>query len=736
LGKDGNVITDRLFAEEVDNAGALRRRLALDLPSVDILRGLARLVARVFEAPAVTISFVDGERTWLEISSAPDAAEPPLCVASAPLSSKGSIAGFLALRDFAPRSLDFDRETLLAVFALHVARTYESRLEALREREIERYRLDVLKLAANDAPLQQIFDNLVECVEYSIEDSSCAISLLRDGSLYGASAGHAVPASYLAEIDGLRVGPAAGSCGTAAERRETVIVSDIAVDPLWSKYRHIAAAAGLGSCWSTPIRNSENVVLGTLAIYRRKPSEPTAAHLEFTHEAAHVAAIAIEASGTRSKLERMALHDSLTGLPNRTLFEDRMQQAIASARRTGRSVAVGLMDLNRFKFVNDSLGHAAGDLLLMDVANRLRAVVRPQDTVARMGGDEFLLLMADLEDRESARTIAERFVSALEPSFAPCGREIVVRGSMGISVYPDDARDAPHLLRQADMAMYAAKASGEEIAFYKDAPLAADLVAPRAADLERVEIERSPDGALGKRELELRYEPLVRVADGSVFAAEAIVRRRRPRLGGEASERVSASAEESGLSVELGTWVLEEACRFAARWQAAGGAGAVWVDVSARQLEGADFTSRVARALAAAQLMPAKLCLQVTETVVMRLSLKAAATLGELRRLGVSLAIDDFGSGSSSLNALKTLPIGAVKIGGELLGGVGIGENAADEAIVRAIFGVGETLGLAVVAQGIESQVQRDFVARSGFTLAQGALLSGALSEAELIGLS
>jgi diguanylate cyclase (GGDEF)-like protein len=728
LGKDGNVITDRLFAEEVDNAGALRNRLALDVPSGDILRGLARVVARVFEAPAVSISFVDGERTWLEISSTPDEAEPPLCVASAPLSSNGSIVGSLALRDFALRPLDAERETLLAEFAIQVVRTYESRLEALREREIERHRLDVLKLAANDAPLQQIFDNLVECVEYSIEDSSCAISLSRDGSLYGVSAGPALPSSYLAEIDGLRIGPAAGSCGTAAERRETVVVSDIAVDPLWSKFRHIAAAAGLRSCWSTPIRNADNVVLGTLAIYRRQPSEPTAAHLEFTHEAAHVAAIAIEASGTRAKLERMALHDSLTGLPNRTLFEDRMQQAIASARRTGRSVAVGLMDLNHFKVVNDSLGHAAGDLLLMDVANRLRGVVRPQDTVARMGGDEFLLLMADLEDRQSAEAIAERFVSTLEPSFAPCGREIYVRGSMGISVYPDDARDAPQLLRQADMAMYAAKASGEKIGFFEDAS--------RAAGLALLGVERTLDGALENREFELHYEPLVRVADGSVYAAEAVLRWHRPRSGGEGPERVSLLAEEVGRSIDVGTWVLEEACRFAARWLSVGGAGAVWVDVSARQLEGADFVSRVARALAAVQLTPAKLCLQITEPVAMRLSAKAAETLAEVRRLGVSTAIDDFGSGHSSLNALKTLPIGAVKIGRELFDRVGGGENAADEAIVRAIFGVGQTLGLAVVAQGIESQVQRDFVAHSGFKFAQGAFLGGALTEAEFIGLS
>ena len=719
------MVTDRLTAVEVDNAGALRSCLAVDRPSGDIFAGLARLVAHVFDAPAVCISFVYDEQTWLEICSAPELVRPRAVLASAALLSRGRQIGSISIRDAASRSFGADRQALLEEFATQVVQNYESRLEALREREIERYRLDVLKLAANDAPLQEIFDNLVECVEFCIEDSSCTISLVREGGLYGASAGPAMPAPYLAEIEGLRIGPDQGSCGTAAERNELVIVSDIAVDPLWLKYRHVAAAAGIGSCWSTPISNSDDVVLGTLAIYRSYASAPTVAHLAFTHEAAHVAAIAIEADNSRSKLEQMALHDPLTKLPNRALFEDRMHQAIATARRTGRSVAIGLMDLNRFKLVNDSLGHAAGDRLLVDVANRLRSVVRPQDTVARMGGDEFLLLMADLEDRESARTIAERFVAILEPSFMPCGQEIFVRGSMGVSVYPDDAREAPQLLRQADSAMYSAKTSGEKISFF-EATCRSDI-------LTRLELEGALHRALEKREFELRYEPLVRLADGAVYAVEALLRWHHPRLGTMGPETFMPIAEETGLTVEIGTWVLEEACRFARRWRDAGGPGAVWVDVSARQFENADFTSYVMRALAAAKLEPSQLCLQITEPLIVRLSENVAKTLGELRELGVTTAIDDFGTGYSSLNVLKRFPVGAVKIGGELLREVGDGSGAADEAIVRAILGVGQTLDVAIVAQGVDSRVQQDFVARSGFAFAQGARFGAALTEAQLI---
>ena len=722
------MVTDRLTAVEVDNASALRGCLAIDRPSGDIFRGLARLVSHVFDAPEVCITFVHAGRPWLEVSSAPALCEPRAILATAALLSNGHTIGSISIRDANHRPFDARRQALLEEFATQVVQNYDSRLEALREREIERHRLDVLKLAANDAPLQQIFDNLVECVEFCIEDSSCTIALVHDGGLYGASAGRAMPASYLAEIEGLPIGPNQGSCGTAAACNEPVVVSNVMLDPRWSKFRHIAAAAGIGSCWSTPICNSDDVVLGTLAIYRPMPSEPTVAHLAFTHEAAHVAAIAIEANNSRLKLEQMALHDPLTNLPNRVLFEDRMQQAIASARRSGRNVAIGLMDLNRFKLVNDSLGHAAGDRLLVDVANRLRSVVRPQDTVARMGGDEFLLLMADLDDRESARAIAERFITVLEPSFSPCGREIFVRGSMGVSVYPDDAREAPQLLRQADSAMYLAKAGGERVSFFE--------ASSRSDVLSRLELEGALHRALENRELELRYEPLVRVADESVHAVEAHLCWQHPRLGALGPESFLPIAEETGLTAEIGTWMLEEACRFARRWREAGGAGVVWVDVSARQFEHADFTSYVMRALEAADLAPSQLCLQITEPLIMRLSENVARTLGELRRRGVTTAIDDFGTGYSSLNVLKTFPVGAIKIGGELLGGIGDGAGVADEAIVRAILGVGRELGVAIVAQGVDSQAQRGFVARSGFEFAQGAHYGATLTEAELLGRS
>jgi diguanylate cyclase (GGDEF)-like protein len=694
------------------------------------LRELAMLVARVCSASNVSIALRDDDGpAWLEVESGSATSAAERIVASAALiASGGASVGSISVFDSEVEHLTGEQTALLQEFATLIVRSYEVRFAYLREREIERYRLQFLELAANDAPLQVIFDKLVECVEYRLPGSLCSLAMPRGGRLYGVSAGRAFPATYLAAIEGLRIGVDQGSCGTAAFRGETVIVEEISSDPLWSQYRELAAVAGLESCWSAPIRGAENAVLGTLAIYHPHAARPTAQDLDFVHEAAAFASVAIESSHSRAKLEHTALHDQLTGLPNRALFEDRMQQAIASAKRTGRRVAVGLMDLARFKAVNDSFGHAIGDTLLTDVSNRLRIAVRPQDTVARMGGDEFLLLMTDLDDRESATSIAERFVAVLEPYFVPGGIEIFVRGSMGVSVFPDDAREPLELVRLADSAMYLAKSSGERVAFYRnEAP---------PGDASQVDIETSLQSALANREFELYYQPQVCLADGEHRAVEALLRWHHPRAGEIAPERFFPIAEETGLGVTIGAWVLEEACRFARRRLDAGVPHAVWVNVSPRQFEDAGFVDSVAKALAAAHLPPEHLWLEVKESHIMRSPSSAAATLGALRRLGVRTAIDDFGVGYSSLSYLKRFPIGAVKIGPEFLRGIGSkdkGEGAVDEAIVCAILGVGRALGIKVVAEGIETREQLDFLRRNGCELGQGYMFSLPLTAGELL---
>ena len=614
----------------------------------------------------------------------------------------------------------------LSGHAISAAYVVEDVTESKRQKEIERRRYEILELAANDGPLQEILDRLVQSIEYSIPESIGSILRLRGDRLFHAASGNAIGPRYINAIDGLRVGPNEGSCGTAAFRGETVIVADIARDPLWEKYRAIGLAHGLRSCWSAPIRNGQNQVLGTLAIYAREAREPTAADLRFLHEAAHVASIAIESNDARARLEDLTLHDALTELPNRTYFEQRLKQAIESARPRHKKVALGMLDLNRFKHVNDSLGHAAGDQLLREIAGRLNRSVRPQDTFARMGGDEFLFLITDIDDREMAETIARRFTTALEESFMPAGHEIFVRASIGVSMFPDDAREPSQLLRLADAAMYAAKSRGDTIGFH---------AGPQRHDgLTRLALEAHLNRALENGELELHYQPQLVAKTGELFGAEALLRWNHPQLGLVMPESFIRIAEETGLIVSIGAWALEEACRFGRRWMGRGGPGVVTVNVSPRQFESGDFVGTVESALERSGLPANNLWLEITENLIMRSPETAAAMIAELRAIGVRSFIDDFGTGYSSLNHLRRFPVEGLKIDQTFLRDIGGPLEAGNDAVLlRAILGVGRAMNLTIVAEGVENQAQYDFLVAHRCDVVQGFLFSKPLPEAELL---
>jgi diguanylate cyclase (GGDEF)-like protein/PAS domain S-box-containing protein len=588
--------------------------------------------------------------------------------------------------------------------------------ERRRHQTIERHRYEILELAANDAPLQEIFDRLVASVEFTVEGSVASILRVCTGRLHHVASGPAMSPAFVARVDGLPIGPNEGSCGSAAYRGEPVIVADIARDARWGAYRELASEAGFAASWSVPIRSVRGHVLGTLAVYFREPREGNSSDLRAIHEAAHVAAIAIDGSEARARLEVLAYRDPLTDLPNRAYFESRLDEAIAAAAGSGKRVAVGLLDLDRFKIVNDSLGHAAGDQLLKEVASRLRRSLRATDVIARMGGDEFLLLIGDLEDARQARAIAQRYVENLGPSFAPDGQEIFVRASVGVAVYPDDAREASQLLRLADTAMYAVKGTSESVGVPRPA------LGPE--HLSRLELESFLNYACEKGELELVYQPLVDIGSGAVRGAEALLRWNHPILGRLAPSRFIGVAEETGLIVSIGAWVLNEACRFARRWHEAGGSGIVSVNVSPRQFEERDFVATVVAALRASRLPAGCLWLEITENLIMRSPELTAQTLAELRALGVRCAIDDFGSGYSSLDYLRRYPVDAIKIDRSFICGIdGTERGTRDEAIVRAILGVGRALGLAVVAEGVETAPQFAFLAANGCEFAQGFLV-------------
>jgi diguanylate cyclase (GGDEF)-like protein len=415
------------------------------------------------------------------------------------------------------------------------------------------------------------------------------------------------------------------------------------------------------------------------------------------------------------ELTRQALHDPLTGLANRTLLQDRVAHALVRAARTGERLTLLFIDLDDFKLVNDSLGHEAGDQLLVAVAERLHAAGRAADTVARLGGDEFAILLEGIGDQDAAR-IAGRVLAALRPPVDLDGTKVNVHASIGIA-HHNGSDDTGALLRNADLAMYAAKRNGKG-RFQVFAP------AMRAAVMERVELEAALQHAADAQLFQLHYQPIVVLASRQVVGFEALLRWTHPDRGPLSPDRFVPMLEESGLIVPVGDWVLREACARAAAWQDdTGRTLSMSVNVSPRQLQRPDFVDRVAEALSSARLPASSLILEITEGVMVADTDQAVARLHAVTELGVRTAVDDFGTGYSSLRYLQTLPVDSVKIDQSFI----VGIEAAPEraALAQAIVKVARTLDLAVVAEGIETSRQAQYLRAIGCQFGQGHHFAG-----------
>ena len=408
--------------------------------------------------------------------------------------------------------------------------------------------------------------------------------------------------------------------------------------------------------------------------------------------------------------ETQLLRDPLTGLPSRVLFRARLQQAIEGLqRRPGERVAVLFLDLDRFKVINDSLGHDAGDRLISAVAERLRNTLRRHELVARFGGDEFAVLCEGIRDEEHARTVAERVLRALATPFQLPHGEIVSVASVGIAVTADPATDPDELVRDADAAMYRAKeAGGARVTLFDEVT--------RVRALSRLHMETALRAAIERDELRVHFQPEVAVATGAIVGVEALVRWEHPERGLLAPGEFIPLAEETGLIMPVGEWVLREACRRAQGWDGL----LLRVNVSARQLTRGDLPAVVAEALEATGLDPARLCLEITESVLVDDPEASARTLAEIEALGVAIAVDDFGTGYSSLEQLRRFPVDCVKIDRSFVRG--IGESAEDAAIVAAVIELGHVLGLTVTAEGVETAAQHDRLRELGCDDAQGFL--------------
>jgi diguanylate cyclase (GGDEF)-like protein len=565
------------------------------------------------------------------------------------------------------------------------------------------------------APLQDVLAAVVGQAGELLRDPMSALLLVdsEDPSLLRIAVERGLEPHLLHETGIRPVGD--GVAGRAVSEGRLIVVEDYAA---WPDAMPVFAEHGLRAVMAAPVHEQGEVV-GAILVSSREPARTySRAEQDILLSLAEHASLALTDAKTVGAMVHQALHDALTGLPNRALFLDRLAHALSRRGGSGE-VSVLFCDLDRFKTVNDSLGHHAGDQLLMAVAERIGGCLRVGDTAARLGGDEFAILLEDVCDATEAVAVAERITQALRAPFPLAGREVFVSSSIGIVCGHAGGEE---LLRNADVAMYRAKAEG-------NGRYAVFEPSMRAEVLERLELEADLRRAEERGELEVHFQPLVELDGGALAGFEALIRWRHPERGLVPPLAFIPLAEESELISSIGRWVLGEACRRAADWDRrypARRPRSVSVNLSGRQLEQPDLVDQVAEALFATGLPPGRLILEITETVLMHDTEATIARLAALKNLGVRLAVDDFGTGYSSLQYLSRFPIDLLKMAKPFVDNVDGG--AQGTAMARTIVDLGASLGLEIIAEGIELGTQLAYLRRLGCQLGQGFLFARPLT--------
>jgi diguanylate cyclase (GGDEF)-like protein len=573
-----------------------------------------------------------------------------------------------------------------------------------------------------DFPIQGILDHFVQRIVDILPITSAGVTLIsptRDPRYVAASDAAAL------RYEKLQTELGEGPCLEAYETGEAVAIPDLRLETRFPAFVERAIAAGLAAVFTFPLRHGEEQ-LGALDLYSDRVGALDAATMTAAQTLGDVAAAYLLNAQARADLHdsweqsrEHALHDGLTGLPNRTLLLERLDHAVLRARRSGTTAAVLFADLDRFKLVNDLYGHSVGDELLVAVAARLTAALRPGDTLARMSGDEFVVLCEDLDATAQVQEIAARVGAAIAEPFVLSSAVVDVTASVGIAFSGPGYQLSGKLLHDADTAMYQAKRKGG--GQHQIVDLREQYFAEQQASLE-LDLRT----ASSRGELRTEYQPIVDTADGRVSGFEALLRWAHPSRGIVSPGLLVPLAEQAGLITDIGGWVLEHACTDLRRWRGyRGGQLTLSVNVSAHQLIAPNYVASVAAVLAATNIDPALVTLEVTESVFVQDSERALVVLGELKRLGVRLALDDFGTGYSSLTYLKRFPIDVVKIDQGFV--ADLERDPASDAIVFAVVELAHMLGMSVVAEGVETAAQHDQLISLGCDSCQGFFFARAM---------
>jgi diguanylate cyclase (GGDEF)-like protein/PAS domain S-box-containing protein len=575
----------------------------------------------------------------------------------------------------------------------------------------------IMGALADELPLPEIADQLCRRVEAIAPDVVASVLHVDSDGLVHPLGGPSLPDDYSRALEGIAIGPDVGSCGSAAYYGKPALAENIDTDPRWQPYKTRPLEVGLKACWSTPIKAKDGRVIGTFAFYFRECRAPSRWHQRIVDACVHLGALAIERKEARAQIARLAYHDMLTGLPNRAQLRQLVNEAIDDCQ--GRQLALLFLDLDHFKDVNDSLGHSAGDALLVEFAKRLRARIQPSDLLGRLSGDEFVIVLPNC-DPARASLVASSITEALTSPLWIDNRQVPISASMGISIYPDNATDIDTLMQQADAAMYKAKQAGRSTHRF----FSADM--NRLAE-QRLVFSAALRQAIINDRLKLVYQPQTRTVDGALYGVEALARWNDPELGEVPPSKFIPLAEEVGLIEQIGLWSIREACRQMAAWRHAGlDVPCVAVNLSPLNFQNAKLAAVVAETIAANGLPPQTLMLEITEGVLANERSAAIETMNAIRKLGVGLSLDDFGTGYSSLSRLAHLPIRELKIDRSFMRN--IERDASALAVATAVVRVGQSLKMAVVAEGVETEGQRKLLAGLGCDVVQGYLCAPAMS--------
>lgn len=583
----------------------------------------------------------------------------------------------------------------------------------------------VMKVVLQGDTLHPILDDIVHMAEHCVPGASCSIMLLNEtGERFVRIVAPSLAPAFHHAMLRLTVEPEAGTCGAAVSRRTPVFANDIASHPLWKKYRALASSNKLASCFSWPIFGQSGRVLGTIALYFSQIHILGNMELQVMPSIADLAAAAITSQEAKARIRNLSDCDSLTGLPNRSRFQQLLQAELRQAGRRGQAAGLLCINLDRFKIANDRLGQHAGDTVLRQTAHRLRQAIGKADDIARLGADEFAVLVRNPASLESLKEMANGLLASLAQPVRLGQRDFSSTVSIGLCRFPDDGTEAHALLRSADLAMRHAKAQGGNgVCHY-----AAEMV---AASVGKLELQADLRGAASRNEFILMYQPKLDLATGLLTGAEVLLRWQHPRLGLLPPASFISLAEASGDIVEIGRWVIHATCRQLAAWRDAGQPPLpVAINLSARQFADHHLIDDIDGTLQHYDLPGNLLELEITESLVMQDPVRAAEILASMRQIGLRISMDDFGTGYSSLAQLKRFPLDSVKIDCSFV--QDIPHDANDTAIIQAIIAMGHALKLKVVAEGVENAAQLAFLQRHGCDEVQGYYFSRPIPSEQL----